>query len=382
MSRWRRPSSLLAQAVHCRTAGDLLGEERLLRQCLTAAGAGRWRQTQEAEAAHVARFYMALAGCQLGRFSDADAHLAKLGLSARLSDAVWTGSSSRDVPEDFFVRVVDDGLPADLVEHTSAVLHPESEYWAAHRYDEEDVAFYSHAHRPGQELHAVDQLITALRPLLARVAPEVEKSLTMAEWWVHQRRCDQWHGHPMHFDTDEQLLRETRGSKLRHPAVSTVVYLSDSSPRFGPTLVTNQRARVSGSVDEEMAAVVEPRPGRALFFDGGYLHGAIPGQPWRAAPESPDRRLCVMVGWWTSPISPLPLTDTPRPLMEVDPVSSWVRSLPLAQRIRHVDAFRPYRPGLLTPIWGDVPGAEADGQPFAGRFFLTHRGQIDDDICL
>lgn len=69
-------------------------------------------------------------------------------------------------------------------------------------YDAPDVSFYSHAHLKGQEDHVIDQVIEAMLPVLAHVAPEVAATWTVAEWWVHHRRPEQWHGHPMHFDTN------------------------------------------------------------------------------------------------------------------------------------------------------------------------------------
>lgn len=382
MSRLRRPSTLLGQAVRCRTLGDLLGEERLLRQCVAWSERGYVQNLREDHAVSTAHFYLALMGCQLGRFNEADTHLGKLGLAARLSDNIWREQPSGRIPKEFFVRAVDDGLPPALVKRVADCLHPRSPYWAEHRYDEEDVAFYSHAHYLGQELHVMDHLIEALRPLLAEVAPNVAGAVTMAEWWVHHRRPDQWHGHPLHFDTNEQLLRASKGTCLQHPAVSTVVYLSDASPRFGPTLVTNQLARAGNGGGAEMAVVVQPRLGRVLFFEGGYLHGALPGRPWLASPAEPDRRLCAMVGWWTCPLAPLPASSDPLPLMEVDPASNWVRAMQAAPepQVQPSGPGRSLELGLLEPIWADVP-TRPGGQPFFGRFFLTHRGQVDDDIC-
>jgi len=297
--------------------------------------------------------------------------------------ATPSGAASRPGRcEGFRVRALDGALPAALVEEVRQRLGADSSYWPAHRYDEEDVAFYSHVHRLGQEAHIVDQLIEALRPALAAVAPEVAEQATMAEWWVHRRRRDQWHGHPMHYDTDELTLRTSRGACVRHPAISTVVYLCDDTERFGPTLVTNQRAREPLPQDHEVAVLVRPRLGRILFFDGGYLHGALPGRPWLASPDESGERLNLMVGWWTCPISPSPASETPQPLMEVDAGAAWVRSLGLAEPSSTVGAGAGAQVPLkaVRPIWADVPRARASGKPFAGRFFLTHRGQVDEDM--
>ena len=47
---------------------------------------------------------------------------------------------------------------------------------------------------------------------------QVSKTLTVAEWWVHQRAPDQWHGHPLHYDTNEAQLRLNygQGPKVEH----------------------------------------------------------------------------------------------------------------------------------------------------------------------
>ena len=79
-------------------------------------------------------------------------------------------------------------------------------------YDAPDVMFYSHAHLPGQEDHVIDQVIEAMLPTLRQVAPLVAETWTVAEWWVHHRRPEQWHGHPMHFDTNAARIRVEFGS--------------------------------------------------------------------------------------------------------------------------------------------------------------------------
>lgn len=337
----------------------------------------RTRNPADLEAIRTAHFYLALQNCQLGNFSVAEEHLAKLGLGVRLSDAVWSETCSLPLPETFFVRVIDDGLPPGLVQRVKDRLRPEALYWKENRYFDKDLQFYSHAHHLGEDSHVIDRLIEALRPLLAQVAPMVASSLHIAEWWAHQRHQGQWHGHPLHFDTNEQLLRESQGSCVEHPAISTVVYLSDASPRFGPTLVTNQKP--CHPSDPEFATVVHPRCGRVLFFDGRYLHGALPGRPWLAADADNEHRLCVMVGWWTSFIKPQTPRDPPCPVMLTNPAAHWVSSLAnggTAEEPRH---GRLVEVKAMEPIWTDVP-IQAEGSPFFGRFFLSHRGQIDEDI--
>ncbi|CAE8605103.1 unnamed protein product, partial [Polarella glacialis] len=149
--RWRRPAALLAGAVRRRTAGDLAGEESLLRQCVKRSeSVGRRQSSGDAEVARLARFYLALQGCQTNRFEEADELLAQLGLSARLADEIWAQSCSQPKPAEFFADVLDNGLSAGLLERAREALQPESSYWEDHRYHDENLAFYSHAHLMGQ----------------------------------------------------------------------------------------------------------------------------------------------------------------------------------------------------------------------------------------
>ncbi|OLQ08163.1 hypothetical protein AK812_SmicGene8365 [Symbiodinium microadriaticum] len=261
-----RPAALLARAIRRRTQGDLAGEETYLTRCLhRAESLHAHARRDDREAARLAHFYLALQRCQLGRFQEADAHLSRLGLRARLADDLWTESCREAPGETFALRVFDDGLPAEVVRRARDALHPGASYWQDHRYHSEDVTFYSHAHLPGDETHIIDQLIEAMRPLLEKVAAEVASSVKVAEWWVHQRMPEQWHGHPLHYDTNEQLLRDSGGSHVEHPAISSVVYLCDDSPRFGPTVVTSQEyGDVAEAAFQGQAALVRPRLGRAL----------------------------------------------------------------------------------------------------------------------
>mmetsp|Transcript_127712 Transcript_127712/g.361470 ORF Transcript_127712/g.361470 Transcript_127712/m.361470 type:complete len:89 (-) Transcript_127712:171-437(-) len=86
-----------------------------------------------------------------------------------------------------------------------------------------------------------------------------------------------------------------------------------------------------------------------------------------------------MVGWWTAPMSPLPPGRPPRPLMWTDPGADWVRGLARAEGAGPASRGRPVEVRVAEPIWADVP-TRLVGAPFEGRFFLTHRGQIDDDF--
>jgi hypothetical protein len=115
--------------------------------------------------------------------------------------------------------------------------------------------------------------------------------------------------HQLHFDLDEEALREKSSSpKDLHPLVSAVLYLSDQNVA-GPTLVTNQ------TLDEDSCAteawLCHPCKNKLLLFDGKLLHGVVPYLPsavdsvileggkikaksnTKSAP-----RITLMMGWW------------------------------------------------------------------------------------
>ncbi|CAE7301845.1 unnamed protein product [Symbiodinium sp. CCMP2592] len=317
-----RPAALLARAIRRRTQGDLLGEETYLTRCLQRAESPHAHvRRDDREAARLAHFYLVVAGTFVK---------VKRNLMQRVTGN-WGG---RETP---FI------LERAIGKTTG-----------------EDVTFYSHAHLPGDETHIIDQLIEAMRPLLAQVAADVASSVKVAEWWVHQRLPEQWHGHPLHYDTNEQLLRDSGGSHVEHPAISSVVYLCDDSPRFGPTVVTSQEYGDVAKADfEGQAALVRPRLGRALFFKGGYLHGALPGKPWLEAPGASGRRLNLMVGWWTSDIPTQAAADPPKPLMRSG-VGTWISDLKEARMASSTGKPSPVDLAVrsASPIWASCGHGE------------------------
>lgn len=184
------------------------------------------------------------------------------------------------------------------------------------------------------------------------------------EWWCHSRAPDG--GHQLHFDLDEASLggapaEQSAGGRAgaggrrlsgradgpRSPAVSTILYLiPPAQPEEGaranvsaaaggaagaaaepgaaeragergadgadgadgavggPTVVFDQR--LGDGALAERAWLVRPARvpgGRLCLFDGGLLHGVLPGEPRRAPPPgapaaAPARRLTLMMGWW------------------------------------------------------------------------------------
>jgi hypothetical protein len=243
-----------------------------------------------------ARSRLALLYCQEGRDGDAAAHTAALGARYRLARGVLRyppPPPPADAARCCDVAHAEDGaLPASMLAHLRAALAPGAPFWAAHAYHAPATGYFSFVHLLGappacafeQILAAVVARAIAWRPAAARA--------TAVEWWAHCRphAC----GHQLHFDSDDEGAGP-RGP--RHPLVSTVLYLSEGAHARvgGPTLVTPQRRVPDASLADE-GWLLHPGDARLGMFDGGVLHGVLPGRGPSPAPGG--RRVTLMVALW------------------------------------------------------------------------------------
>ncbi|CAN0148701.1 unnamed protein product, partial [Discosporangium mesarthrocarpum] len=163
---------------------------------------------------------------------------------------------------------------------------PGSPFWSEHGYNSETgtPGYFSYVHslegapgtsieqarcQPccrGEDVGKKKQVIHHVRNLAVQEFPEVSEA-RYAEWWAHCRPHSS--GHQLHFDSDN----EGKGG-VRNPIVSTVVYVTGDIG--GPTLVTTQR--LNSTRLAERGWIVHPKENRLCIFDGGVLHGVIPGR--------------------------------------------------------------------------------------------------------
>ncbi|CAM9470916.1 unnamed protein product, partial [Ectocarpus sp. 8 AP-2014] len=158
-----------------------------------------------------------------------------------------------------------------------------SRFWSEHGYNSETgtPGYFSYIHRlGGAPTTSIEQVINRVRLLAERSFPEV-KEAKFVEWWAHRRPHSS--GHQMHFDSDNEGL-----GGVRNPIVSVVVYVTGDVG--GPTLVTTQRLTSKRLADRGW--IVHPRVNRVCMFDGGVLHGVIPGRgvPVTETPPHPTPR--------------------------------------------------------------------------------------------
>ncbi|CAM9323791.1 unnamed protein product [Scytosiphon promiscuus] len=179
-----------------------------------------------------------------------------------------------------FVAAFDGALPQGMLCHLQGAFGSRSRFWSEHGYNSETgtPGYFSYIHSLGKPpTSSIEQVIGHVRKLAERSFPDV-KEAKFVEWWAHRRPHSS--GHQMHFDSDN----EGRGG-VRNPIVSVVVYVTGDVG--GPTLVTTQRLTSKRLADRGW--IVHPRVNRVCMFDGGVLHGVIPGRgvPTAAAVPAP-----------------------------------------------------------------------------------------------
>jgi len=192
------------------------------------------------------------------------------------------------MPRAPLITVVDDVLPAPLLRALTAAVDrvgPRASYWKTFWYP------------LASPENVVERAIDAL-------APRVPGDFSGVEWWLGRmdtRRV------PLDFHHDRDLAEFEASGRVRHPAISSVLYLS--TPVGGRLAVTNQRLVRRGTaltLRPEVATRFEterPEANRFVRFDGRLLHGVLDASD--AVPNAPVRRIkgnflriSLVVNWW------------------------------------------------------------------------------------
>jgi hypothetical protein len=107
---------------------------------------------------------------------------------------------------------------------------------------------------------------------------------------------------PIDFHRDHDILRRERGGPMRHPAVSSVLFLNRA--RGGLLAVTRDRPQPENPAlapHRHAFDLVAPRPNRLAHFDGRLTHGVLDAKnriPGGRLPREPALRLAVAVNFW------------------------------------------------------------------------------------
>jgi hypothetical protein len=147
----------------------------------------------------------------------------------------------------------------------------------------------------GRPSSVVEEAVLSVRSLLP------SHSLFGVEWWLSRMRTSRVRV-DFHQDRDEK--RSLRGGSLRHPRVSSVLFLN--RVRGGALAVTAQKPQPQNRCSVPIpldAALIAPRPNRLVWFAGNLTHGVldsdnrIPGGRCRTPGQL---RLGVVMNWWST----------------------------------------------------------------------------------
>ena len=351
--------------------------------------------------AGLARYELALYQLQLGRHEAADANLAALQFNYRLNNAIFSPSPSHSKgPPCASVKALDNALPEEMLRALQHAFAADSLFFTEHNYPTPGFFSYtlpprssSGANQKSQET-LMHQVIAHLRPLIEAAFPQklADHELRSVEFWAHARDGRSAFAHQLHWDLDESALRDKKMAHSAHPAVSSVLYLSDhASAPFGarsgaPTLVTDQTLDAESVASE--AWLCWPAENRLLMFDGALLHGVAPyfapGDGAGKCTTTAPPRISLMLGWWArtfpaasstsgasfggrlGPNMPLPRAADAvrcRWMKDFCPVPPPPQSSKGSSRLQPTAALLTHVPG---PIWVPVAGAKGDEEEGGG----------------
>ncbi|KAL1521215.1 hypothetical protein AB1Y20_022764 [Prymnesium parvum] len=244
----------------------------------------------------VARLHAALLLSQLGGHAEAAEELRRMGYAWRLAPEAWRSAAGKaGGGGGGGEKGGGGGVPRRVAAALRRAFAPHAPYWRETGYHDASAekryfTFYVDLTRPASA-HAslIEQLIHHLRPLTRR------DDLIGAEWWVHSRAAGRGIGHELHFDVEEAHMEAT--GEVVHPAVSSVVYLSDEGD---PTIVLDQT--LHGPLASH-GWLVHPQYRAFMTFAGDRLHGVLPGEFASASAPlhcgaAAAQRLTLLVAWY------------------------------------------------------------------------------------
>eukprot|EP00127_Corallochytrium_limacisporum_P000299 Clim_evm14s10 gene=Clim_evmTU14s10 len=215
------------------------------------------------------------------------------------------------------VRVFDHAQSDSIYTGLARAFGKSSSFWTAIDYFSgnrgKGVTFFSHFPFPREGEPGRSVMHQVVEQMLAYIEPEVVKTLSGVEWWVHMRPShpDQrvMPGHPFHFDVDEDL--RAMGT-VRSPIWSSVFFVEGDTG--GQTVVMEWDPSMDADDPKfpRGAYMVTPTDNRFMLFRGSLHHGVMPGFPEDLDPVTHrpiGHRITLLVNFW----------DHPTPVIESQP---------------------------------------------------------------
>ncbi|KAI8898300.1 hypothetical protein BC833DRAFT_590335 [Globomyces pollinis-pini] len=284
--------------------------------------------------------------CQSSQNKDAKSWLMKMNYSHRLSTHVLdyqkTSVDSLELNSKSYLTCFENTFNADLLTSMYEFLKPSSKFWSFHNYNQlKSTGYFSYVYPLNMNpRNFIEHYIQTLFALIKETYPEKAKKIKYAEWWAHCR--PHFMGHQMHYDSED----EGNGT-VRHPLLSTVLYVSENENVGGPTLMTNQKL---GQDLANKGWLVFPKQNRLSIFDANYLHGVVPGK--LITPDSDSRRITFMVGFWDHiTIKDEPTFGSSRPLPTCTP---WLDSTIPSQPFQLNPNREEVAPIPIKSVWQNI----------------------------
>lgn len=149
---------------------------------------------------------------------------------------------------------------------------------------------------------APSSLVELAVPVLERALPRgLSQRVAGVEWWLSRMRTSNV---KVDFHRDRDNARFDRTGEERTPLLSSLLYLNRC--RGGLLAVTTEPvnpANPACAPDVHDFDLVEPRPNRFVFFDGGLTHGVLDAQnhvPGRRLPTERTWRLAIAINFWAT----------------------------------------------------------------------------------
>jgi hypothetical protein len=145
----------------------------------------------------------------------------------------------------------------------------------------------------GDPSSLVEEAVAWLRPTLPTA------SVVGVEWWLSRMKTNSVRV-DFHQDRDEK--RALRGGRLRHPHLSSVLFLN--RVRGGALAVTSQPPVPDNPTCVPLplhADLAAPRPNRLVWFSGNLTHGVLDADnqvPGARPRPGGELRLSIVMNWW------------------------------------------------------------------------------------
>jgi len=302
----------------------------------------------------------ALLLCQNGKENEADEILKDLGFKYRLCPKIFRCEELRVTESDESVGCVsirDNILNSYLLDKLYGIFSSGADYWAYHNYNESNPCeYFSYAFQlNGNGGGLINETAEFLIENLCEDFPAI-KDTKYIEWWAH---CREHAGsHQLHFDSDDEGR-----TQVLNPIVSCVLYLNGGTG--GPTLVTDQ-ALTSRNLATK-GWICPPKKNRMCMFRGDLLHGVTPGQSDNELISSHDRRVTLMIAFWSDlKIRNAPGFGSSRAHPGNESNIPWAK--PLNSSIENAadkfnDRLIHVRPNTIEPIWIPIHGTVSSTMP-------------------